>query len=91
MSTTLLPSFYDLDFLCKVRGGSKERRRRASRKPFKFSDFTFCPRLLGDPPSTLTFLVSRKIPKFAVVVLVPCGRGEGAGREKGQEGAAVAV
>lgn len=29
--------------------GSEERRRRASRKPFEFSDFAFCPRLLGSP------------------------------------------
>lgn len=46
MSTTLLSAFYDIDFLCKVRGGAG--REKGRRKRFEFPDFACRPRLLED-------------------------------------------
>lgn len=90
MSTTLMSAFYDIDFLCKVRGGARRKEGGQAGSPSRFQTLSSVLSFWGIPPH-LDFLGSRKIPKFAVVMFVSCGRGEGAGREEGQEGAAVAV
>lgn len=58
MSTTLLSAFYDIDFLCKVRGGP---RREKADKQEALRVFRLCllPSAFGGPLSTLTFGVEK--------------------------------
>lgn len=85
MSTTLLSAFYDIDFLCKVRGGSKDRGRRASRKSLEFSDLNFCSLLLGDPLPILTFWGREKSRSLQLCSCLVGGEKE-PGREEGRAG-----
>jgi len=88
MSTTLLSAFYDIDFLCKVREGTRREEGGQAGSPSSFQTLLL-PSAFGAPLPTLT-LGSGKVLEFVVV----CVRALWAGRrsrEEGQEGAAVAV
>lgn len=63
MSTTLLSAFYDIDFLCKVRGGARREKagKQEARGVFRLC---FLPSTFRRPFSTLTFGVGKKSPSL---------------------------
>lgn len=83
MSTTLLSAFYDIDFLCKVRGGEGREEDGQGGSPWSFQAW---PSVLGfgGPLPSLTFWAWEKC-RSLQCVLEPCGRGEGAGRKGRRE------
>lgn len=91
MSTTLLSAFYDIDFLCKVRGRGKEGGREEERQEGSPSRFQAWPSALGfgSPFLALTFGFGKNPGVCSV-----CSRAlwaERRRREEGLEGVAVAV
>lgn len=55
MSTTLLSAFYDIDFLCKVRGGTRREEGGRAGSPSSFQTLPLFS-AFGGPLPTLTFL-----------------------------------